>query len=188
MTKDPAIPFDILQSLPYGNAIALTLAVVLVVGAFGLLRKVTRKLPYRRSRALFTPAEQNFLRCLDRICGDHYRVFGKVRMADVVEVTPMRRKRAWWRAFRPISAKHFDYVLCDPQNMKVLVVVELDDRSHEQKHRQDRDRFVEKVCQSSGLPLVRISAARRYDTEAISIQINEAVRPETKNKPAKRAA
>lgn len=119
-------------------------------------------LPYVRREALFTPAERAFLVVLDKVAGERYRVFGKVRVADVLDVKPMRDRRAWWRAFTRISSKHFDYVLCDPADLSVVAVIELDDRSHQRPDRVERDAFIDEACQTAELPLLRVPARRTY--------------------------
>lgn len=68
----------------------------------------------------------------------------------------------WQRAFNRISAKHLDFILCDPQSCAVKLAIELDDASHDSAKRQARDTFLDAACQSAGLPLLRIRAARGY--------------------------
>lgn len=118
--------------------------------------------PYRRLPALFSPGERAFLRVLREVVGERALVFGKVRVADIL--TPRRglRGQHWWQAFNRISAKHFDFVLCDPQDLAVLCVLELDDASHQRPERRARDAFLNDACASARLPLLRVPARARY--------------------------
>lgn len=58
-------------------------------------------------------------------------------------------------------------MLVDPQDLRVHLVVEVDDRTHESEHRRRRDRLVEDVLQRGGVKLVRIPAARSYDVATL---------------------
>jgi hypothetical protein len=69
--------------------------------------------PYQKSAALFTPAERSFLGVLQQAVGNNATIFGKVRVADVVEPKAGLGRSARQRTFNRISAKHFDFLLCD---------------------------------------------------------------------------
>ncbi len=127
-----------------------------------------------RMRALVSPAERSFLGVLEGVLGDRARVFTKVRIADVLQPDGVKG-RDWWRAFNRISAKHFDFLVCRPDDLAVLCAIELDDASHSTEKRQARDRFVEEVCRSAGLPLLRQAARSSYRPESIRESIAELV-------------
>lgn len=82
----------------------------------------------------------------------------KVRMLDIVE--PRKGEKDYKSLFYKIQAKHLDFVICN-QGMHILGVLELDDNSHDQKNRQDRDSFVDQVLESVGYKVIRT----RYITE-----------------------
>ncbi|WP_415904364.1 DUF2726 domain-containing protein [Neptuniibacter sp. QD48_55] len=125
-------------------------------------------LGYRQKKTLFTEAERSFLGVLDQ-CIDpkQHRVFGKVRVADIVEPNPTKNRSEWSRAFGKIKAKHFDYVICTADTLKPVCAIELDDKSHSQKKRQQRDQLLESVCEEANLPLIRVPAKRSYKLEEV---------------------
>uniref|UniRef100_UPI002B1D49D1 DUF2726 domain-containing protein n=1 Tax=Pseudomonas oryzihabitans TaxID=47885 RepID=UPI002B1D49D1 len=146
----------------------LVLAGLLLLGAsWWWQRQRQAAFPYRQVEALFTPAEKAFLAVLDEAVGDDYRVFGKVRIADVVQTLPLRDRRRYLVAQNRINCKHFDFAICRRDDLAVHAVVELNDRSHLQRHRQQRDRFVRAVCEAAQLRLVEIPAAARYSARAV---------------------
>ena len=49
--------------------------------------------------------------------------------------------------------KHVDFVVCD-ENMRVKVIVELDDSSHNNKARKERDSFVDLILISVGYKII----------------------------------
>jgi hypothetical protein len=129
---------------------------------------------YKQHGALFTPAERSFLGVLDQATAGHYRVFGKVRVADVLAPATSDQSRRL-TLLNKIIAKHFDYVLCDPRTLDVKAVVELNDKSHNSKTRTMRDNFLRASCESAGLPLIEIPAKRRYSIEAVKRRLNDAI-------------
>jgi len=51
--------------------------------------------------------------------------------------------------------------------MDPRLAIELDDRSHQQADREERDAFVDEVFRAAGLPLVHIPAAKGYQVDEI---------------------
>jgi hypothetical protein len=119
-------------------------------------------LPYQRTKALFSPAERSFLGVLHQAVGGNATVLGKVRVADVAEPTAGLNGSERQRAFNRISGKHFDFLLCDSKNLSILCAIELDDRSHQTKSRDQRDEFLKGVCEAAGVPLVQVPAKSGY--------------------------
>jgi hypothetical protein len=122
---------------------------------------------YSKKRTLFSPAERSFLGVLDQAVGDEYRVFGKIRVADVLEPRRGMSRSARQSALNRISAKHFDFVLCSRSDLSIACAVELDDASHNEAGRRDRDAFLAAACESAALPLLRVPAERTYAIEEV---------------------
>ena len=123
--------------------------------------------PYQKIRALFTPAERSFLGVLHQAVGDNAAIFGKVRVADVVEPETGLNRSDRQSAFNRISGKHFDFLLCDKEDLSVICAVELDDRSHQSKSRHQRDEFLQGVCEAAGVPLVQVPAMSGYVIDVV---------------------
>ncbi|MBR9884403.1 MAG: DUF2726 domain-containing protein [Oceanospirillales bacterium] len=47
----------------------------------------------------------------------HHRLFGKVRVADLLEPEPSRNRSQWQKAFNRTIAKHFDFVICKADDL-----------------------------------------------------------------------
>jgi hypothetical protein len=85
---------------------------------------------------LMTAREQRFLRRLDRVIDTRqWRLCPQVRVADIVRVAPDRKSgsREWWQLFRLVSQWHCDVVITDRAG-RIIVAVELDDRSHQRRN------------------------------------------------------
>lgn len=81
------------------------------------------------------------------------QILAKVRLADLIEVDKGLNYADFNRYFAKIKSKHVDFVIVD--NMKVVLVVELDDSSHQNQERQERDNFVNNALTRSGYIVVR---------------------------------
>ena len=151
--------------------------VIFAILIFSGKQKRSEKSGYQKQSKLFTPAERSFLGVLDLAVGSDYRILGKVRVADVLAPQKGLSRKNWQISFNKISAKHFDYLLCDPKTLEVKAAIELDDSSHNNKSRIKRDAFLELACKSAGLPLIRIKAQRNYQPNSIRESISEALMP-----------
>ena len=155
----------------------LMLAVVALVLLLLVAKQFAKKgadddYPFKKQPSLFSAAERSFLGVLEQAAGKDVRVFAKVRVADVL--TPLSGK-SWQTHFNKISRKHFDFVLCAPGDLSVLCAVELNDQSHRQKNRQERDDFLAHACAAAGLPLISFPAQRDYVLPDVSARIAEKV-------------
>ncbi len=70
-------------------------------------------------------------------------------------------------AFRRVSQKHVDFLLCHPEGLRPLLAVELDDRSHDRADRQDRDLFVDAAYRQAGLAVLHMTVRHEYDPAAV---------------------
>ena len=143
---------DLITSLyPFFGLLIILVVVVGAIFAFTQKRKPITSYPYQKQDRLFTPAERSFLGVMEQALGDQHRVFGKVRLADVIEVKSGVSRSVRQSAFNRIQAKHLDYVVCDPDDLSIQFAVELDDSSHSQTKRKNRDAFVDQANDSIGL-------------------------------------
>lgn len=74
----------------------------------------------------------------------------KVRLLDLVIPRESKNNLA---ALGKINSKHVDFVICDDK-LYVKGIVEIDDNSHKQQDRKERDQFVDSVLTSVGYKVV----------------------------------
>lgn len=169
----PSIPSDVMS---YGGGWLIPVAVAALILFFVIVGRKVVKPPLQYTRVkLFSPAELNFYRALDRAVGKEFRILGKIRIADVVNPKKSLPYATRKKLFYPIAAKHFDFVLCRSDTLDPVVVIELNDKSHEEKDRKQRDVLVGKVCTAGKIPLVWYPAAKYYKTEEILMAIKASV-------------
>lgn len=157
--------------------LALVVVVVIGMALFARLKaSIAAKsvpVPYHARRTLFTPAERSFLGVLDQAAAWRHRVFGKVRLADVIGVNKGVSGSVRTAANNRIQRKHLDFVLCDPADLRVVAAIEFDDASHGAAQRRARDAFLEAACEAAGVRLVRVPAASGYGLERVRALLAE---------------
>jgi very-short-patch-repair endonuclease len=161
---------DFLQD--YWPLLVVVLVILAVLGLLHQLQQAPPK-PYQRRGRLLTKAELRFLRALEICVQERWRIFAMVRMADLLQVAGDVRARQAWQ--NKINCKHIDFVLCDPEDLNVVMAIELDDASHQRADRQERDRFVNEAFLSAGLPLLRVPLENAFDIKQLKEMIEQAV-------------
>lgn len=155
-------------------------AVAIVVMALrqGIFRGTGRiGLPYQRGKALFSAAERSFLGALDQALGPEYRVFGKVRVADVATVKSGLGRSARQAALNRIGAKHLDFVVRHANDLAIVCAIELNDSTHSGKRVRARDQLLADVCRVIDLPLLTIRARASYSIPELRAAFESAVNP-----------
>lgn len=116
-------------------------------------------LKYQCRGALLSPGELRFYRSLGEAVADRYLVMCKVRLADLIEAEEGFHSAAG----RKISQRHADFVLVTKRGLRVVAVVELDDKSHLDAQQQTRDAYLADALRAAGVPLIRFPVYQRYD-------------------------
>ncbi len=129
--------------------------------------------PYRRRDYLLTKAEKCFFDALRPAIGDSLHISVKPRLADLFFIVKGTGK--YQSHFNRIKAKHVDFILCRPQDMRPVLAIELDDRSHQAARRVERDNFVDDLFSQTGLPLLRVKASNRYNVASLRQSIDSHV-------------
>ena len=93
-------------------------------------------------------------------------------IADVITPAKGINKSNWQKAFNKISRKHFDFVLCNKNDYSIICAIELNDKSHNNKQRKERDAFLEKACKAASLPLIQIPAKAGYSLDEVKKELS----------------
>lgn len=124
---------------------------------------IQEKLPYYLKDSVFSYHESILYEILDEFCRkNNLVILSKIRIADFVQ--PMKQ-RNFYQWFNRISAKHVDFLICQPKTYKPLLAIELDDYTHNYKSRKERDEFINQVYSSVGLPILHIYEIRQKYVE-----------------------
>ena len=117
--------------------------------------------PYKKKNYFFNQSERKFYYTLSDILGDKYFLFSKVRILDLLYLPKYQQNSYLYR--NKIQSKHIDFLVCDKQNIKPLLIIELDGNSHLRKDRIERDKFVNEIFRDAGLPIIHIKVSDSND-------------------------
>lgn len=146
----------------------LVLSIVFLFLSF--LRKQRKDiLPYEKLDSILTNNELKFYKVLKPIVDKNdYILLIKPRLADIIQVKKGTEKWQGW--FNKIKSKHVDFLLCAREDLSPILGIELDDKSHERKDRQERDEFVDALFAKVDLPILHVN---RYDKQTLERAIIE---------------
>lgn len=122
--------------------------------------------PYRASDRFLSDAEYSFYMVAKKTLTDRFIICPQVPLSAIFFVTA---KQNYSSAFNKISRKRIDFLVCDGVTVKPLFGIELDDKSHERLDRIERDIFVERTFEVSGIPLLRIPVKNAYVTSDLEL-------------------
>jgi hypothetical protein len=127
------------------------------------------KMPYRKKDYLLSKAERSFYEVLTQCVGPDLAIFSKIRILDLVFLAKGTENAQGLR--NRVQSKHVDFVLCRRDTLSPVLVIELNDKSHDQQKTRERDEFVGRVFASAGLPLLTVRAQAAYDTRELVASI-----------------
>ncbi len=121
---------------------------------------------------LLTRAEHQFFKILERAVGGQYYIFPQLAPDKIVL---LKGKGSFKRGYRnKISKKSVDFVLFDKQNISPILVIELDDPTHQRPDRKARDSFLDKVLNRCDIPILHTHST--FNEEELKAQIEEKIK------------
>lgn len=149
--------------------IVISIVLIAVVIIAILLLSLTKSSPAKnkidykyQKRSLLTNNELKFYKSLFPIATKRgFILLTKVNLADLIE--PRKGTDNTQASKNKISQKHADFVLCDNTKINPLLVIELDDASHDRADRQQRDKFVDDALESAGIPILHTRSADKLE-------------------------
>lgn len=156
------------------NVLYIVIIALLIVAIFAWFRsrQLPSDFPYQSQGRLLTPSEMSFYHAIQNTLLAHRNVddlavFAKVRIADVISPGKALVGTDWQDANARISSKHFDFVICSAEDSQIRLIVEGDAGNQRSVKKLRRDHFLDQVCASASLPLLRVPAQPNYDAEEL---------------------
>lgn len=126
--------------------------------------------PYKLTKTVFSDKEAIFYHALLPITTKlNLTVFTKMRVADLLWLPKNHPEYIRW--FNYIRSKHIDFVLCN-KDLEPVLLIEIDDNTHNSDKRKKRDEFIDKVFEKLNLPIIH---TRRWQNEELENQIKESL-------------
>jgi hypothetical protein len=104
-----------------------------------------------QKKKLLTEAERKMYLKLQEIVGNRYLLQTQVNLASVVDKMIYGYQN---ELFRNIDFGIFD------KNYKLIVLIEINDRSHLDPKRRERDDKVHRICKNANIPLITFWTSR----------------------------
>lgn len=158
--------------------VAALIVLPILVKVFSRNGGKAAKHPYQKHTALFSPDDRVFYRALKEAVGYEYEIFGKIRVADIVLPKKGSSRDDARLAFSPIAGRHFDFVLCDKNNLTVACAIQLRDKTNPAKQAEDQKNPLKTVCEAVALPFVRCDIKADYSIPEIREKLQSALRKE----------
>ena len=137
---------------------------------FGLFSKkqtqVQEHFPYKAKQVFLSNAEASFYHLLKKMTGEAMIIFPHIALRDLVSVSGVD-KAEYYSFYNRMDRKQVDFVLADAKTLRPILVIELDDSTHQRADRVERDRFVEKVLETAKIPLARVPVKQSYDAREL---------------------
>jgi hypothetical protein len=121
------------------------------------------------SRDVMTPNEKEFFARLKGALPE-YEVIPQVAMSALLDVSLPEMHPDYWKMRKEFSQKTVDYVVCTKGSMNVVVVVELDDRTHDTK--QDKDAARDAMLANAGIKTIRWDSRAKPSADEIRAKVS----------------
>jgi hypothetical protein len=132
----------------------------------GRKQQVSTQFPYKAKEYFFSNAEASFYHFLRQMTGESVIIFPHVALRDLISVAGVE-KSSFYKFYNQIDRKQVDFLLVDSKSLKPMLVIELDDSSHQRADRMERDGFVEKVLATANIPIARVPVRQSYDAREL---------------------
>lgn len=144
--------------------IMLLLVVLVVIIALVASRFIDNSNPFQvqRKSSVLSPVERSFLGLLEKAVLNDYRIMNRVKLADIIETRDGASEKTRRSTLFKLNAKYLDYVLCEPDTMKVVAVLDLVNTHSKVGHKAVPDWFVSGALEAAGVPYLRIAIKAGY--------------------------
>lgn len=153
---------------------------IVILALWGLLQYLDRhekndKKDYSQSyqrKLLLTKNEwKNYMNMKQVLEAQNLKICPKVRLLDLIEPKKGCSSKERRTLLNKIQSKHVDFTICD-EKLNVLLILELDDSSHEANDRKQRDAFVDSVLIGAGYKILHVHNCEQ-EIETIQKAITE---------------
>lgn len=170
LNQTPLIQFLAQNQLLIFFILAIFILISITISIFSKRQRY----PYQLKQNYLTQAELSFFSVLKSAIQDKYEIVPQVSLKSIVNVKA--NVRDFYTYFNKIDRKVLDFVLFTKSTYKPVLIIELDDSSHNNPDRKNRDYFVDKVAESIKLPILHVPVRYSYSLNTLSNQIIEIIK------------
>lgn len=122
---------------------------------------------YRVKKRLVTANEQGYFIAIQTALPAEYHIYPQVNLAAVIERTDNAR-------YCNELFRNLDFLVTD-ENYVPRIAIEINDQTHQNAARRERDRKVQQICEEAGLPLVTLWTSYGIQPDYIQKRLTEAL-------------
>lgn len=133
-------------------------------------RKKMRKMMQSRyqARRILTANETEFYGRLRKALTPRYTILSQVSMSALLEPKPQYTGREYMQLRAKFSQKYVDFVICDPDTVEVIALIELDDITHD----PEKDALRDEMTEGAGYVTVRWHSRNKPSVQDIARTID----------------
>lgn len=124
---------------------------------------------YCKKSSIMTQVELVFYKRLQEIFSQNFEIVPQAQLSSFL--SHKIKGQNWRGALATIQRKSVDYLICKKENFEPVVVIELDDNTHDSDDRRVRDKLVDEVCDKAELPIVHVRGFTELTNQEIKQQI-----------------
>ena len=120
---------------------------------------------YDVRKTLISKSEQGFFNAIKASIPEGYCVFPQINLASFIDRTDEAR-------FHNELFRNVDFLITDAEYTPKLII-EINDQTHLNNERKERDEKVQKICEEAGIPILKLWTTYGVNPEYIKGRINE---------------
>lgn len=120
---------------------------------------------YDIRKTLISKSEQGFFNAIKSSIPDGYQVFPQINLASIIDRTDDAR-------FHNELFRNVDFLVTDTEYTPKFII-EINDQTHLNNERKERDEKVQKICEEAGIPILKLWTSYGINPEYIKGRINE---------------
>ena len=164
--------FDLLAQSIFESDIFKVLIFFIIAGLIFLIIKAIylkkNQASYKVKDSLLTKTELEYYSVIYSILGNNFLILPQVNLASVID-------KEGGSNFRNELFRNADFGVFDC-NYRPLFLIEINDNTHFRKDRRERDKKVNKICKSAGLPLLALWVKDGINRAQIEKEIQKILR------------
>lgn len=128
--------------------------------------------PYTQ-KPILTNTEKKFYKALETALEDKFFIFPQMALNRFLQRADHIKEEDWYPHFNLIGNRTVDFTICSKEDFSLLLIIELDDSSHETKEKGKRDEFINITLTKTGYNITRIKKQSFYNPKELKERIYE---------------
>ncbi len=130
---------------------------------------------YRRRGRFLGEADRTLFDCLQRVLGQAYHIFVKVKLSELVEPQVESGNRVHQLHWIKVHRQTVDFLICRKHDMAPLVAIRLLPRTDYARRGISAHDVIDTVLRDIGLPRITLSEKKRYDPDDLKKKLKVAM-------------